>query len=337
MEEIKQLDTKQIPRPITEPPSHCSHHLALLKWIPKYMPLTDSDDRLRAITNFIWNSISSKAGDALNKLEIEARIGTYYPNETLSNAEKQISQAILNSPHMQILPFTETHGILEKNLFKFVPGIKADHFYFLKDLFDQAAKEPKSDIKVIPKVAYKDQTYSNDIRVSIDNSTNQVIEVIKKQERRDLNFQDGRNGIRISSSIEVEQKFTEEMKKTRPKFIRDKIRYSYIYEYMQFDFTKSQTKADKFPVYEIEIEIKDIEHMKKHINQYETFHKFVRRFFSNLHCLCYIIDYVYPEMHQLNLKNHYENFYGINSPQPLVGGYLASTLYRLDLSKKDPI
>jgi len=264
---------------------HRPPHLALLPWIDSnFILLPEQDDRLRVITNYFKQT---------GKLEIEARLGYYSINSGLSQDEKEVGQIILSANYLQILPFRKS-----KNFYHFEPGIKKEHYYLLKDLFDQAVKTPNSHVINKGHRSIVDTIYTNHTRVSKDLTTNLITESIEKVNRMDLNIQNKGQDIRLTSSIEEAQK---SLRKDQlvVSMTRTKKRYSYDYEFMGFDLTHiCSSKGEES--YEVELEVRDVPYLLKYLNDHISFNKLVLRFLSNIQSLYHVLDTL-PKSNSLNI------------------------------------
>eukprot|EP00826_Nyctotherus_ovalis_P048104 TRINITY_DN5631_c0_g1_i4.p1 TRINITY_DN5631_c0_g1~~TRINITY_DN5631_c0_g1_i4.p1 ORF type:complete len:292 (+),score=75.13 TRINITY_DN5631_c0_g1_i4:134-1009(+) len=265
---------------------HRPPHLALLRWVDSnFGLLPESDDRLMVITNFFRNALIKKPASASGKPEIEARMGYYCCNNDLPKEEKVMGQMMLSCGYLQILPFKQ-EGKDMKNFFHFVPGIREDHFVFLRDLFEEAVKIPSCQVINKGHTLMLDTIYNNHTRVTKNITTNSVTESIEKIDRTDINIQNCGQDIRITSSIERTQSLVaKDARGLKVSLTRKKSRYSYDYEFMGFDLTQIKTSNDPNPTYEVEMEVRDVEYLLKYLSDPIAFNKLVLRFLSNMQSL----------------------------------------------------
>lgn len=313
---------------------HRPPHLALLRWVDSnFSLLPESDDRLLAVTSFFRNALAKKPTAGPGKPEIEARMGHYCCNNDLSKEEKVMGQMMLSCGYLQILPFSAWRDM--KNFFRFVPGIREDHFVFLRNLFEEAAKIPSCQVINKGHTLTLDTTYSNHMRVTKNLTTNLIIESIEKVNRTDLNIQNSGRDIRITSSIEQVQKAGgRDTKGLKVSLTRKKSRYSYDYEFMGFDLTQVKFSNDPNPTYEVEMEVRDVDYLLSYLNDPVAFNKLVLRFLSNMQSLYYIINTRFKENFGKILLDSYMKVYGEGAVIPKVGGYLSCMAYKKVLKKE---
>ena len=180
-----------------------------------------------------------------------------------------------------------------------------------------------------------DKIYSKHLRIKKNRNTNIITESIEKVEKTSLNIHNSGQDIRITAEIEEAQKAPkEEKKKASVSLTRTKNRYSYYNEFMVFDLTQTKASNEKTPVYEIELEIKDVEYMKRYIDDPIAFKKLVLRFVRNLQSLYYILGTRYNQDFEKMVENSYIQTYGKDAPMPVVGGYLGCMAHRKGLYVK---
>ncbi len=316
-----------------------SLHLALERWVdPAIFPrLPEGDDRLQAIANFFREMLIANQCTPGGNLEIEGRLGKYWPNSGLTPEEAGLSATLLSMDYLQLLPSRQEGSKVQKNLFTFRPGMREDHFYFLKGFFDDASMEQNPTVRAKPKQVLFDTFYKCGTRVSKNLATGEITESIEKVNRRNLEIRcrNAELDIRVSSAVEQKRKPVPLSGKEAVDYTRSKIRYSYEYEYMCFDLTKSKASNKGEAEYEVELEVTNVQYMMKYINDQTAFLKLVRRFIWNLQSLHHILILRYPEHFGNITKFFYENTYGKEAPKPLVGGYLSCMAYRRSLRERD--
>jgi len=306
-------------------------HLALINYVNPFTfsTLSENDDRLQIISDYFRTALITKPATSTGTPEIEARMGKYMKGEKLSGEENALADQILMAGYFQVLPFRQDYHKAYKNLFRFVSGVREDHFNYLISLFEETAQKPKSGVINRGKKVQIDLTYNNGIRVSKDIETGKISEVISKNDRTDINLQNRGEDIRISSSIE--QKHDEKDAKGTPKQTRTKTRFSYDYEFMGFDLTCVKSASEN-PTFEVELEIRDVSFMLKFKDSPLDFKKLVLRFVANLQSLYHVIKNKYSEHFGDALIKHYKEQYGEESPMPVVGGYLGCMAHRKNLN-----
>ena len=340
MEENSKIDLRQMEqRP---------RHLALEKWVHN-LPDLEKDDRVDVISSFIMKMIKKALNfNKLDNLEIEAKIGRFF---TTPNEWEWISESILSTPHMLILPFphpkdnksgAKAYG--KQNLFKFEPGISKEHFYYLKWKLDTLVE--KGELRMSESQT-QDNFYEGQIRETINlsahdkpipssteerSTSNGHIDsaklYIKKMEREDLNIRNKERDFRISGCFEEQRRKVQ----GSVKYSRQKHRFTYAYEFMVFELTKVRQTSVSHTIYEIELEIKDIQFLRGFLQQYESFRKLIKRFVLNILSLANLLQYQYlMDFHQF-IQLFYQKRFG--DVQPIIGGYLAHDAF-LDFLRSD--
>eukprot|EP00826_Nyctotherus_ovalis_P036835 TRINITY_DN3303_c0_g1_i10.p1 TRINITY_DN3303_c0_g1~~TRINITY_DN3303_c0_g1_i10.p1 ORF type:complete len:291 (+),score=53.20 TRINITY_DN3303_c0_g1_i10:165-1037(+) len=254
-------------------------YLALAPWVgPSFNFLAEHDDRLTIIVDFFRNALVGKK--AATSIEIEARMGCYYYYDDLQWKDKALAHAILSPGHLQILPFKNKDI---KRLFYFFSGVYKEQFDYLKHLLDEASKLPNSQVISKGHTLMLDTIFANNTRTTKNLATN-ATRSIRKLKGAEVDVQNCGQDFRIMVSTEEPLEAEEQGKVS---FVREKSRYSYDCLFMGFDLT--QVKVSGGDEYEVEMEVRDVEYMLKHVNDKE-FSKLVRIFVGNIMSLYWVIN-----------------------------------------------
>jgi len=272
-----------------------------------------TDERVIIIANFIGSNLNRHG------LEVEAKLGCF---DSLANSQNSyLFKIFQDMRHMVILPDIQ-------GCYRFIPGLDKKLFYYIKSLFEMLSKDTKNEIKDIGEREDRDQFYNDNVRVTF-NSNGDIVACIKKQDKRSINILNGGKDFRITCSSEVQ---IENRGFGVYKIERRKLRQTFEFRWLQFDFTKTETRNFEGEVvekdaYEIEVEVKDLSFLIANFNIKEDktpYYKVIERFLINVNNIYELLsDQVFERIYMKpRFIEMYKEKYGDQVPRPVVGDYL---------------
>ena len=204
---------------------------------PKYF-----DTIIDKIINYI-----QKHPNNYDCLEIEAKLGRFEFKGESVQALEQIQDIFVIPDSLK----NSKHG----NKFNFNAGINPRDFYLIWDALEQESKLKNSNIEKLNPQVYQDKIYSSNKRQSflIENGKILKEEVIRKENKDNINVRNNGFDFRITCSEEMKTEIDEKIDKQENE--RNKFRVSYQLSYYRVDLTISKEGTNGQYSYEVEIEL----------------------------------------------------------------------------------